>query len=212
VRILPVTLASPSREPVTLEQLRGHVRVDDSADDRLLRSYLVAARERAESILGRPIVPRTVRATFERWPCAGDAGFWLSGAGGWGGPSFPQRRDQLVLGTPVSSIDAIRYTDTTQTQVAWTGFIARTSPGEVTRVRPATGQDWPTLGIDPVITLDATAGFVIIPEAIVAAILLIAAHFYLNREEVLTGTRLVAIQLPLGAGDLLAPYRWRWIG
>jgi uncharacterized phiE125 gp8 family phage protein len=206
VRIVPKTVTEPATEPVTLSQLRSHVRVDDNSDDAMLLGYLIAARAHVENLLGRPIVPRTVRATFESWGCPAWAGsLWVSG---YAVPS----RTRLDLLVPVTSVDAITYTDLTQTQVPWTGFIARTSNGGTTSVRPAYGTDWPVLGLDPVITLDATSGFASVPEPIVQAILLMAGHLYLNREEVLTGSRITAIQLPLGVADLIMKYRWQWFG
>ncbi len=215
MRILPVTVAWPTREPVTLEQLRLHARLEDTSDDRLLQGYLAAARGHVERLIGRPIVPRTMRATFESWPdyCGG----WNNGPGldpfFRGGTRSALTGEMLVM-VPVASVDAIFYTAVGQATVAWAAgqWLARTSPGGVTRIRPASGVAWPTLGVDPLITVDVTSGFAVVPHALVEAILMLAAHFHLNREEVLTGARISAVQLPLGVADLVAPYRWQWVG
>lgn len=190
MRVLPRTVSEPATEPATLSQLRAQVRVDDNADDAMLMGYLISARQHIENLLGRPIVPRTVRATFEAWPVLGSV--------------------ELMM--PVNSVDAVTYTDTTQAQVAWTGFVTRTSQGGVTTVRPASVGWWPVLGNDPVITIDATAGFTTVPEPIIEAICRFAAHLYANREDVVVGGGFGGVAvLPGGVRELIAPYRWRWL-
>lgn len=204
MRVIPVSVAEPTTEPVTLAQIAGQVRAEGGdGETAMLMGYLVAARQQVENVLGFPVSSRAVRATFYHWPdqCWGD---------------WPMRQRDIEIGMPVNSIDAIAYTAADGTTQPWvagpTGYVARVSPGKVTHIRPAYGLDWPILGNDPVITLDATAGWDRTPEAIIQAICLLAAHFFLNREEVLTGARIAAVQLPMGVADLLAPYRWRLVG
>lgn len=43
--------------------------------------------------------------------------------------------------------------------------------------------------------------------AVTSACLLICGHLYLNREGVIAGARAGAVELPMGALDLLLPYR-----
>jgi uncharacterized phiE125 gp8 family phage protein len=193
MRVYPITLPGtfPTAEPVTLEQLRAEVAQDDAIDDALLLGSLMAARDLVEGMAGRRLIQRSVRATFEAWPIDGTS---------------------LVIGAPVSSIDAIAYTDPTQTQVPWPAgqWVARVNDG-VTSVRPAYNTSWPTLGNDPVITLDATTGYTQIPEAFAKAILLVAAHFYANREAT-AGHRYVPTEMALGVRALIAAHRWTWFG
>lgn len=194
MRILPKTVVEPATEPVTLAQLRAQIRADDTSDDALLWSHLIAARQHIEDIMGRPIVPRTVRAVIESWPsgCRGDT--------------------VIELMIPVNSIDAISYTDDAQAVTPWTGFVARTGQGGVTTIRPAYSNSWPTLGYDPLITIDATAGFADgVPEPVAAAVCLFAAHLYMNREATVAGPGGM-LELPLGVKAMLSKYRWRWIG
>lgn len=189
MRILPREIAPPLREPVTLAQLKAHVRSDAAEDDADLRGFIAAARAHAEQLLGRAIVPRPVRAIFDGWPC-GDG--------------------QLELLVPVVSVDAVTYTGPAGGAApAWTGFVARTSNGGVTRVRPASGQDWPALGSDPLITLDATSGYARVPDDLRQAILMIAAHWHANREAVTVDG---GADVPMSARDILRSHRWRWLG
>ncbi len=213
MRVLPKTLVYPTREPVTLSQLRAQARIEDGADDRVLTGYLVAAREHIEHLLGRPLLPRTMRATLECWP-TGPWNYGGSGAGygGWSTQALTSAQPVIELMVPVMSVDAILYTNTAQTMAQWTGFVARTDSGGVTRIRPQSGGAWPELGLDPIITIDCTAGFTHVPEAISQAICLLAGSFYANREEDVLTLRGGFVQLPTGVTALLAPYRWRWIG
>lgn len=214
MNILPRTVAFPTREPVTLEQLRRHVIVDNGVDDALLRGYLAAARSHVETVLGRPIVPRPVRATFYDWP---ERWYWPA-TGGYGPITGGCRNTAgLTLLLPLVSVDVIAYTAADGTVTPWlpgpAGWIARTSPGEVTHVRPAAAASWPVLGADAVITLDATAGYAAVPPPIVEAILLLAGHFFANRESVIVSDgRAIVAEVPQTVKALLTPHRWQWLG
>lgn len=179
-----------SREPVTLEELRQHVRADSVADDVMLSGYLMGARAMVERYIGRPIVRRTVKATARCWAVA-----------------------EFVLLTPVLSVDTVTYTGIDGVETAWVDFIAHTSAGEVTRVYPTPGTLWPILGSAPAITITATAGFNLVPDDVRQAILMIAAHWHEYREAVtVDGGAGGPRELPFGVAALLKPHRWRWLG
>ena len=194
MRVLPRAIGQPEIEVVTLDQLRAQVNIEagDDADDALLRGYLVAARHWLEEWLGRPLARQTVRATFESWPD------WLSGT-------------SIELLMPVESVDAVTFTAPGGATAAWTDFVARQSQGGVMRVRPKAGTSWPTLGDDPVITMDATAGFETVPEPIVAGLMILAAFLYANRDGIGDG-RTVLGKMPGEVAELVRPWRWRLIG
>lgn len=192
MRILPRTLTQPATEPVTLAQLRAQVVADGNADDALLLSYLITARELVEEWLGRALVPRTVTAVFEEWPS-------MCGS----------RTIELLM--PVSSVDAVTYTNAAGSVVAWTDFVARQSQGGVMSVRPKAGTSWPDLGDDPVITLTATAGFDLVPEPIVTAIVQLAAYLYADRDGLGDPDGGIG-KLPPTSRALIRPWRWRLLG
>jgi uncharacterized phiE125 gp8 family phage protein len=52
--------APPAVEPATIELVRQHCRIDSSADDNLLASYLTAARVMAEGYLSRALITQTL--------------------------------------------------------------------------------------------------------------------------------------------------------
>ena len=52
--------AQPAVEPATVELVRQHCRIDSTADDDLLASYLTAARIMAEGYLSRAMITQTL--------------------------------------------------------------------------------------------------------------------------------------------------------
>jgi uncharacterized phiE125 gp8 family phage protein len=199
MRISFTATDQPATEPVTPAELRAQVRVDDGGDDAMLMGYLLAARQAAETFLGRPILPTPMLARLEEWP--GSSG--ISGA-------------RLVLDAPVITVDAVTYTALDGTTTAWTasasGYVLRDAAGGTKALRPASGVSWPALGSDPVISITITAGWAaaMVPEDIKLAILQMAAHWFSVREVVNIGASV--FEIPQTGKDLLKPYRWRLIG
>lgn len=193
-RVTFATVAQPDSEPVTPAELRAQVRVDDGADDGLLLGYLIAARQAAESFMGRPILPTQMLGQIEAWPDLGP----------------------LWLDAPVISVDGVTYTGSDGQPATWTagagGYLVRPAPGGLKALRPATGAGWPALGTDPVIAITITAGWplALLPEDVRTAILQMAAHWYAVRETVNIGN--ITSEIPQTGKDLLRPYRWRLIG
>src|ERR1700754_2629378 len=58
----------PVEEAITLEQAQVHVKADpDDENDTILERAIVAARERVEHELGRPLLPQSCEKRFERF-------------------------------------------------------------------------------------------------------------------------------------------------
>lgn len=95
-----IQLTEPPVEPITLDEVYLHLRLDPDAgsptvhpDDAMLRSHIKAARERCEAATRRSFVLRTLRLSKER---------------------FPDIRESSVielLNGPVQEIVQIRYYD-----------------------------------------------------------------------------------------------------
>ncbi len=67
--------SQPAGEPVTVEQVKLHCRIDSNADDELLAGYLTAARIMAEGYLSRALLTQTLLWTVR--PALG----WHAGRG-----------------------------------------------------------------------------------------------------------------------------------
>lgn len=161
--LFPTTLVGPVDEPVSVDELKAHTRVDAAADEALLLGYLLAAREEVESYTSLRLMPQTVRFTLYGWP------------------SCPLR---LGVG-PVRSIAAVSYTDALGASQTLPGatYITRVQHG-FTHVLRASGASWPTLGTDGTITVDADVGYAdanAVPEQLRLAIMMRAAQRYEGR-------------------------------
>jgi len=85
----------PAEEAITLEQAQVHVKADpDDDNDGILERAIVAARERAEHELGRPLLPQDAEARFD---------------------CFERK---LYLWEDVSQVKSVSYVDETGTTVA----------------------------------------------------------------------------------------------
>jgi len=89
--IIPTTLTTaPSVEPVTLDEIKTHLRGINHADhDDLLNGLIKSARQRIEKILGRALVEQTRTAYYKNWPA----------------------NDVIELPNPIQSVDSVKYTD-----------------------------------------------------------------------------------------------------
>ncbi|MEN6333781.1 MAG: head-tail connector protein, partial [Phycisphaerales bacterium] len=59
---------APAHEPVSLEQAKRHLRVDDGDSDTLIRSYLQSARSWCEEYAGRAFLWQTFTGRLDVFP------------------------------------------------------------------------------------------------------------------------------------------------
>lgn len=64
-------LAAPASEPVTLADLKAHLRIDGDHEDTVLTTLGVVARATVERLSGRALIAQTWRWTFDRLPTGG---------------------------------------------------------------------------------------------------------------------------------------------
>lgn len=187
---LALTLKTPpSTEPVSLKEAKNHCRVDDDItnDDSLIRSFIKAARQKAETYTRRQLITATYELHLDAFP------YTIS-------PPRPPLID--VTSITYWDADGVEQTvpsDDYQVDVAST----------VGRIRPNIDKSWPsTYGEMGDVVVEYIAGYGgrdQVPDQIKSAILLIVGHLYEHRETVIVGTG--AVPLPEGANDLLYPYR-----
>ena len=187
---LALTLKTPpSTEPVSLKEAKNHCRVDDDItnDDSLIRSFIKAARQKAETYTRRQLITATYELHLDAFP-----------------HTISPPRPPLIDVTSIKYWDAdgaeqTVHSDDYQVDVAST----------VGRIRPNKDKSWPsTYGEMGDVVVEYVAGYGNrdqVPDQIKSAILLIVGHLYEHRETVIVGTG--AVPLPHGANDLLYPYR-----
>lgn len=186
-------VAPPAAEPVTAIDLSDWLRLPSgNGEEAILASLATAARLHAENASQRTFAAATLRLDLAEFPC--------------GGQSLQLRRG------PVRTLDAIAYVDADGAEatldVAEDVTIVR--EGLDAYVYPRSGR-WPatrpTADGGGNVRATYTAGFESVPETVLQAIKLLAAHWHENREAT---SPLTVKDVPLGFDHLLAPYTdWR---
>lgn len=180
-------------EPVAIDEMKSHLRVSSTAEDSLIEGYIVAARKYAERVTGRAMMDQTWRLTRDDFPTA----------------------DTLELEgvVPLSSTDVtVRYFPSSggSTTVDGGEFYVDTEP-EPGRVVLRSSGIWPseTLREKGGVQVDFEAGYGKsgnkVPRDLRQAVLLMAAHWYENREPVVIGS--VGREVPMAAQSILKSYR-----
>jgi uncharacterized phiE125 gp8 family phage protein len=183
--------------PVSLDDAKQNMRVDQSEDDVLIVGLIAAATKHLEGVdglLGRALVAQSYELRLDAWSA----------------------RIALPI-APVISVTAVRYRDAA-------GVLRTLSPSRYqatglgstygSEVRPAVGTCWPeTDRSAECITIEFRAGYgddrYSVPADIRQAILLHVSAMYLNREAT-APTDIGA--LPFGYDELIANHRLRGFG
>jgi len=182
---MSLTLISPpAAEPITLSELKEHLRVIQTSEDALINGVLVSAVRSVEARAALALMP-------QQWRLTRDA--------------VPDETIILPLG-PVASIDAVAIVDGAGVPQALSTALYEAAPGSPGRVRRA--GPWPQPGprLDGV-RIDFTAGYAdaaSVPDPLKQAVKILAAHFYEAREAA-SETRLHSV--PQTVDALIAPYR-----
>ena len=197
-------VTGPSVEPVSLSEAKLHLRVDVSDDDTLITSLIKSARLWCETQCGRAFVSQQLRMSLDCFP-AGDGDFYDIETA-----ILLARGCRILLPRPnLISVDSIAYTDSDGTprtlSVSDYQVDLADEPGAV---EPAVGGYWPATQYGKVnaVQITYTAGYgpaaSDVDERAKIAIKLLVAHWYENREAVLTGT--VSKEIELGLERVLA--------
>lgn len=186
----------PDAEPLSLAQVRLHLRIDASGapashpDDELLTRYIAAARRHLDGRdgwLGRVFITQTWDLLLDRFPAA----------------------EIRVPLPPLQSVSSVQYMDTAgDTQTLSTDDYTVDAVSEPGWIVPGTA-GWPsTYDQINAVAVRFVAGYgttgADVPETIVQAMLLLIGHWYQNREAV---ARDGLAPLPMAVESLLAPLR-----
>lgn len=202
-----ILITAPTEEPVSVAELRAHLR--DPADaDSVLTRLIKAAREYVEEATGLALISQTRELTLDVWPGGGDGLGWWDGVQEGAIIGRAPRYVELPRG-PLISITSVLTYDTGNNATTWEAgnYFADTGtrPG---RLALLDGAVWP-------VPTRAASGIVIryvagyanaaaVPNALALAILQIAAHWYENRE--LTAIDAVN-KVPMQAERILTKFR-----
>lgn len=179
---------APDETPVDVALLKEHLRITTTAQDNVLPIYLGAAVEWVELYTSRPLMRQTWRVTL---------------------PAFPERT-WLPYAAPFVAISSVTYYDTANaSQTLASSVYAVAEDAEPACLRVAYGQVWPSVyDRDDAVTITYTVGAAAaadVPVALRQAVLLLAGHFYENREAVLVSA--ISKEMEFAVKTLCAPYR-----
>lgn len=188
-------IIAPTEEPVSLTTAKLHLRVDHSADDALITTMIVAARQQAEHELQRALVTQTWERVLDSF---------LDSAGA---------EADIALGMPpVQSITSVKYIDPDGVEQTLGSTLysldADTEPGFVLR---AEDTSWPaTLDTANAVRVRFACGYgaaAAVPAAIVQWMLLQIGAMYRNREAFAQGVSVSELPGRFTCA-LLDPYRF----
>lgn len=185
-----VLVTDATEEPVTWEQLQAQCRIDANDEQVYGESLIVAARQLVEARLRRALVTQTWRLNLDCFP-------------DW---AIEINKPRLIAVTHVKYKEVSDGTLTTLDSGDYT-IDADSEPG---RIMPAYGLSWPGV-YDEVnaVQVTFTAGYGdadVVPQSIKQAVLLLASHWFANREPVNIGN--ITSLLPMGVDSLLATEAW----
>jgi len=174
----------PIDQGVTLAEAKQHLRVEFSDDDLLIQSLIIAARQQIEeSLVWRSFTPRTYRATFDTW---NGSEVWLP---------MPPVSAVLVVSVVDDGVPAV--------VVDPGGYVLDSNLGRVRFY----GDGVNAGGAAGRLQIDYAAGYDAAPGWAKAAILLQVGNLYENREAVVVGAGVSAIQIPQALEALTLPWR-----
>jgi len=175
-----IVSTAPTTEPVSLAEAKEHLRITDTAEDTLITALITAARQWCEQWERRAYIEQSITAHYDSF------GSYM-----------------LLPVNPVISITSITYIDVNGiTQTLDSSLYSLDSYSCPAIIYPTYNASLPSVRDDVnTITVIYTAGYSTQTERVKAAIKLLVAHLYENREQVITG--IIATQLPLGIKHLL---------
>lgn len=159
-------VTAATHEPLSIEELKAHLRVDTDDEDATIDSLQSAVRKYCETFTGRQFVSATYDQTFEGW-----------------------ENKMLLDLPPLSSVTSVKYYDEDGVEQTLSDSIydvvTNVEPG---LIRLAYDQSWPTHRCqNEPITIRYVAGYgeaPAVPETIKQVIRLLVGHFFENREAV----------------------------
>ena len=178
----------PAEEPVSVSEIKTHLRIDVSDEDTLLAGYISAAREMCETISRRAFVTQTIQTRFMMWPASGRF---------------------MLPRPPLQSVTSISYTDSAgvSSTMSSSDYIVYSAP-EPGQIILGYGKSWPTATLQPgpSILIEYVAGYGVasaVPQRYKQAIMLLAGHYFENRESVVVTQGISAIEVPRSVNSLL---------
>lgn len=173
----------PTTEPLTLSEVKSHLRIDGSFDDALLNSCITSARMYFESQCEISIASQELLLALDYFD------------------------DTIYLPKgPVQSVEDITYADLQNNQEILDDWI-EDLVSNPSRITPAFGQSWPdTAEVVNAVQVTYIAGYAnanLVPKLLKSGMLFYAAHLYENRSAVTDGD---LKEVPMAVESIIQQY------
>lgn len=187
-RIEEVLVAAPACEPVSLAEMKEHLRVDHNDENAQIERNIRTARRYCEAFQNRTYITTTYDYKLDAFPLSSCA------------IELPR--------SPLQNVTSITYVSGDGTTATWDAASYRVdTSSEPPRITPAYGGSYPsTLPVTGAVTIRAVLGYGLtgrsVPDDTVSAMLLIGEHLRINRTAMFDGNT-IPRQIILGVHDLL---------
>lgn len=193
----------PTQEPLSLQEVKDYLRIEDSTDERILQSMIETARRFAEQHTGRALMQQTIHQFIDGYDEMEDPLF----EGFRTGPYLTYYKNYITLASSpvisVTSVSTFNDEDTETTFAASRYFVDNVR--EPSRIVLRNGETFPTaLRVANAIKIVYVAGYsspFSIPEPIRLGMLQHIAHLYEHR-----GDMYSASGYPPSLQKLYSPY------
>lgn len=161
---------APADEPLDLDQVKAHLRVDGTTEDGYLASLIAVARRTCEQRTGRQLVTQTWNVLYDSFEAA-----------------TPVRLREIWLPrSPVSAVTHVKYYDDNDVQQTFSSAKYQLAKGLAPRLVLGYGQSWPsTYDKAQAVEIRVVCGYgdpEDVPEDLQQWMLLMIGHWYENRE------------------------------
>ena len=198
-----VVTTPPTQEPLTLQDVKDYLRLDDGSDERVLQDLIETARRFCEEHTKRAIMPQTLTLTIDAYDELADP-LWE----GWKtGPYINYYKNYVDLArSPVQSVTSVKaYNDSDVATTMSTDTYYVDSAREPARVVLRTGETFPTaLRVANAIEVVYVAGYTntsLVPSPMKVGMLQHIAYLYEHR-----GDMYESVKMPPSIKALYAPY------
>lgn len=187
---------APTEEPITLAEAKLHCRVFHDDDNALITTLITATRQHGENFTHRAFITQVWDYKIDHFPCHGE-------------PLYLPLAPLLTSTAPV-----VTYTDTNGDSQTWSSSQYTVDAPSGPHARPGRiflnyGESYPSVrSIENAIQVRFSCGYGVasaVPDAIKAAMKMLIAHWYMNREPVIVGS--IASPIPSTVDALLWPFK-----
>ncbi len=180
----------PNNTPLTIDEVKLFLSIDDNLSDMLLESFIKAATLRAETYLQKQLMTQTIEFAFDYFP-----------------------NQMLIPVTTVQSITSIVYQNDQSLFVILppSHYILDQFSPKVW-ILPTVGNNWPsTLNAANAVIVEAVVGYgndsSDVPDDIRLALMVLINYWVIKQQTIARGDEYTPSRIPFAFEELLFPYR-----